>query len=214
MENEDFVTDGGDAPLDADEALKVLAALEDEGDTGALDDGAQEGSGAPDAAADDADSAGVDAEAQAEGEAEAEPDTGKEGAAEGDGEAAVVLARDGKHTIPYEKLQEARQGWQQASAQVQALQQQLAALKAAQQGTPQGEPAAQAAEDGAGDGGIFGDFSEEALAKGIERLVAERVAQAVQPLAAREQDRAMEAHARCCAEPSVCLGKNAALVWR
>lgn len=196
MENEDFVTDGGDAPLDADEALKVLAALEDEGETG-TPEGEPEGSGAPDAAADEADSAGEDAEAQAEGEAEAEPDTGKEGAAEGDGSDAVVLARDGKHTIPYEKLQEARQGWQQASAQVQALQQQLEALKAAQQAQPQGAQAAQAAqaaEDGAGDGGIFGDFSEEALAKGIERLVAERVAQAVQPLAAREQDRAMEAH--------------------
>ena len=188
------MTDGADAPLDAEEAMKVLNAL-DEGDTGVLDDGAQEdGSDAPDAAADEAQGEGENAEAPADGEEQSEPQADKEGATEGDGEEAVVLARDGKHTIPYEKLQEARQGWQQASAQVQALQQQLEALKA-QQGEPQGEPAAQDKDEDAGDGDeIFGDFSEEALKAGIERLVQQRLAEALRPMMAREQQSAQAAH--------------------
>ena len=185
---------GGDEPLTAEEAAQVLDAL-DEGDTGVLDDGTQEGSEAPDAAADDAASGGEDAEAPADGKEQSAPEASKEGATEGDGTDAVVLARDGKHTIPYEKLQEARQGWQQASAQVQALQQQLDALKAQQQGAPQGEPAAQDEEEGAGDGDeIFGDFSEEALKAGIEKLVQQRVAAAIAPYAAREQQSAQAAH--------------------
>ena len=72
---------------------QVLAALEDEGDTGEEQSGQEDGGDAPDAAGDKAQS-------------------------ESEGENAVVLARDGRHTIPYEKLQEARQGWQQANAQV------------------------------------------------------------------------------------------------
>ena len=186
---------GGDEPLTAEEAAQVLDAL-DEGDTGVLDDeGAQEGSDAPDAAADDAGSGGEDADAPHDGEEQSEPKADKEGATEGDGTDAVVLARDGKHTIPYEKLQEARQGWQQASAQVQALQQQLDALKAQQQGAPQGEPAAQDEEESDGDDDeIFGDFSEEALKAGIEKLVQQRVAAASAPYTAREQQSAQAAH--------------------
>lgn len=42
----------------------------------------------------------------------------------------VVLAKDGVHTIPYEKLVEARDGEKHWKAQAEAAQQQLAALQA------------------------------------------------------------------------------------
>ena len=203
--NQEEVMTGGDAPQTAEDAAQMLAALE-EGETGALADGVQESSEAPDAAADDAGSGGEDAKAPAEGEAEGDTDAeqqgeDKGGATEGDGSDAVVLARDGRHTIPYAKLEEARQGAQQWRAQAEALQQQLsAALKAAgQQKEPERASEDEAASDeGDGGAGIFGDFSEEALAKGIEQLVErqvqERVAAALAPMAARERERAMEAH--------------------
>ena len=42
----------------------------------------------------------------------------------------VILAKDGKHTIPYSKLEEARQAEQAARAAAQAAQNELAALRA------------------------------------------------------------------------------------
>ena len=89
--------------------------------------------------------------------------------------APVVLAKDGVHTIPYEKLEEARQGeqhWKKVAAEMQAMLE--AAPKAAP--TPQAtqsapietEPEAPA-ED------VFGDYSEEAIKKGVEKLVSSQV---------------------------------------
>lgn len=43
---------------------------------------------------------------------------------------AVVLAKDGVHTIPYDRLEKARQGEQHWRAQAEAAQQQLAELQA------------------------------------------------------------------------------------
>ena len=43
---------------------------------------------------------------------------------------AVILARDGKHTIPYSKLEEARRNEQTARADAKAAQDELAALRA------------------------------------------------------------------------------------
>ncbi|PTT39846.1 hypothetical protein DBR23_10080, partial [Acidovorax sp. HMWF018] len=42
---------------------------------------------------------------------------------------AVILAKDGKHTIPYSKLEEARRNEQTARAAAQAAQDELAALR-------------------------------------------------------------------------------------
>lgn len=43
---------------------------------------------------------------------------------------AVILAKDGKHTIPYSKLEEARQAEQAARAAAKAAQDEVAALRA------------------------------------------------------------------------------------
>ncbi|RZL88823.1 MAG: hypothetical protein EOP82_21645 [Variovorax sp.] len=101
----------------------------------------------------------------------------------------VILAKDGKHTIGYEKLVEAREGEKHWKAQFDATQQQLAALtQQADQRVAAGQAptqvdnqaaAAQAAISQGVDPEIFGDFSEEALAKGIATLVDLRVAAAV-----------------------------------
>lgn len=102
---------------------------------------------------------------------------------------AVLLAKDGVHTIPYEKLEQARQGEQHWKAQAEASQQELVALKAAAQArvdagqapttTDNQVAAAQAAIEAGVDPDIFGDFSEEALAKGIQTLVDQRVSSMV-----------------------------------
>lgn len=102
---------------------------------------------------------------------------------------AVVLAKDGVHTIPYEKLAEAREGEKHWKAQAEAAVAELAALKAqAEQRAAAGEAptqtdaavaTAQAAIAQGVDPAIFGDFSEEALAQGIQKLVDMRVQEQV-----------------------------------
>lgn len=98
---------------------------------------------------------------------------------------AVILARDGKHLISYSKLEDARESAQQWKAQAEANAAELEALRAqAQQRADTGQAptktdnvvaaATTAIEQGA-DPAIFGDFSEEALAKGIQTLVDSRV---------------------------------------
>ena len=108
-------------------------------------------------------------------------------------ENAVILAKDGKHTISYDKLVQARETARAAqteaqtlAAQLQAAQQQLADLQAQAQAradagqaptaTDNQVAAAQAAIDAGADPALFGDFSEEAMAKGITKLVEQQVA--------------------------------------
>ena len=108
-------------------------------------------------------------------------------------ENAVILAKDGKHTISYDKLVQARETARAAqteaqtlAAQLQAAQQQLADLQAQAQAradagqaptaTDNQVAAAQAAIDAGADPALFGDFSEEALTKRINRLVEQQVA--------------------------------------
>ena len=108
-------------------------------------------------------------------------------------ENAVIMAKDGKHTISYDKLVQARETARAAqteaqtlAAQLQAAQQQLADLQAQAQAradagqaptaTDNQVAAAQAAIDAGADPALFGDFSEEALAKGITKLVEQQVA--------------------------------------
>ena len=126
----------------------------------------------------------------------------------GDPANAVVLARDGKHTIPYETLVKHREGEQHWKALAEAAQQQLAELQARAQARADAGTAptttdnmlatAEAAIESGADVGIFGDFSEEALAKGIATLVEQqvqaRVSAALEPLATKQAKDAAAAH--------------------
>lgn len=121
---------------------------------------------------------------------------------------AVVMARDNKHTIPFEKLEEAREGQKHWRAQAEAAQQELERLRAeAQARADAGEAptkqdnqvaAAEAAIDAGADPELFGDFSEEALAAGINKLVQQqveaRLKSALAPYEEREAQTAAEAH--------------------
>lgn len=123
-------------------------------------------------------------------------------------ENAVVMARDNKHTIPFEKLEEAREGQKHWRAQAEAAQQELESLKAqAQARADAGQSptkqdnqiaAAEAAIDAGVDPELFGDFSEEALAAGINKLVQQqvdaRLQSALAPYEKREAQTAVEAH--------------------
>ncbi|MCU4393383.1 hypothetical protein [Acinetobacter parvus] len=101
-------------------------------------------------------------------------------------ENAVILAKDGKHTIPYDKLVEARNGEKEWKQKFDEAQQQLAQLQAdaqerkdnGQAPTAQDSQAAiaQQAIDQGVDPAIFGDFSEKDLAAGIQKVVDMRVA--------------------------------------
>jgi len=111
----------------------------------------------------------------------------------------VILAKDGVHTIDYEKLVEAREAekhWKQVAAEAQA---QLEAQKAAPAAATQ--PEAATPEDAE----LFGDFSEEAIAKGVEKMVAARTAAieakfeqklnaVLAPLQAKQAESASDAH--------------------
>ena len=125
---------------------------------------------------------------------------------------SVVLARDGKHTIPYETLVKHREGEQHWKAQAEAAMQQLTTLQtqaqtradagAAPTKTDNMVATAEAAIEAGVDAGLFGDFSEDALAKGIEKLVEQKVAQqvearvtaALEPMATKQAKDAATAH--------------------
>lgn len=127
----------------------------------------------------------------------------------------VILAKDGKHTIPYSKLEEARhaeqaarQAEQAAQAAAKAALDELAALRAqAEQRAAAGvAPTAadnasaivqQALESGEVDPAIFGDYSEAAMAKGIATMIRQGFAslrQELEPITAQHQISAVEKH--------------------
>lgn len=128
----------------------------------------------------------------------------------------VVLARDGVHTIPYEKLVEARERDRVSQEALAAANAELEILRKQAQ-TPatvaptqqeQDIETAQAAIDAGVNPDYFGDFSEEALAEGINKLIGERVqeqvkaqvdarvAEALKPMQLKEQESVAEAHMR------------------
>ena len=196
------------------EQAAQLLELGELGDTGAMPDNG----GAPDASTDAGDAGNAEGDAgknQPNTEAAAgdgaQPNAQQQGAAgeaEPDPANAVVLAKDGKHTIPYDKLVQAREGEKHWKAQAEAAQRRLDELEAdraarAEAGeaptkTDNQVAAAQAAIDQGVDPGIFGDFSEEALAKGIATLVANqveaRVSKALEPLQAKQATDATKSH--------------------
>ena len=180
--------------LSPEQAAAALAA--GEGDTSAK----LENGGTPDATT-------VTGEATAtDGDNKAKPDAAATG--EDAGANTVVMARDGKHTIPYETLVKHREGEQHWKALAEAAQQQLADLQAQAQARADAGTAAtktdnmlataEAAIEAGADVGIFGDFSEEALAKGIATLVEQqvqaRVSAALEPLATKQAKDAAAAH--------------------
>lgn len=124
----------------------------------------------------------------------------------------VLMAKDGIHTISFDKLVEARQQAATFKAQAETATQELNALKAeAQARANAGEAptktdnmvaAASAAIEAGADAALFGDFSEEDIAKGITELVEKRVQAHVQtqvqaalaPLHEQQQTSAKDAH--------------------
>lgn len=206
---------GIDSTLTPAQALQALA-LEESGDTASADNG-----GAPTTTPDPADaSSDAGTEKEQQQPASGAADDGKTVDVKAtevdesniDPTKAVVLAKDGVHTIPYDRLEKARQEGQQWKAAAETAQRQLADLQAqAQARADNGQAptttdnmaatAAAAIEAGA-DADLFGDFSEASLKAGIEKLVAQqvaaqvdaRVAKALEPMQAKTQQDAATAH--------------------
>jgi len=89
----------------------------------------------------------------------------------------VLMAKDGVHTIPYERLLEARDSAKRSDAANVALTAEIEALKRAPAPTPAAAVAPSTpAPATALDADVFGDYSEEALAKGLSTLVDVKVA--------------------------------------
>lgn len=99
-------------------------------------------------------------------------------------ENAVVMAKDGKHTIPFEKLAEARdeakewkQRFEEQQAQIAAMQQ--AAPNVSQAQAENNLQTAQALIEASGNDvdviELFGDFSEQAIAKAVNTLVQQQL---------------------------------------
>lgn len=115
----------------------------------------------------------------------------------------VVLAKDGVHTIPFEKLEEARQQaqhWARVAAEKDA---EIARLAAAVQAPTQ--PAPEETTEPTGDDVTFGDYSDEAMKKGVQAVAAAEIAKAVAainakfepvlaPIKEQAQNAALEAH--------------------
>lgn len=127
-------------------------------------------------------------------------------------ENTVALARDGKHTIAFDEVLKIRRQRDEATATAEAAQRQLAELQAQAQAradagqapTKTDNMAAQAAAaiEAGVDADLFGDFSEAALAAGVQKLVERlveakvdaKVAKAVQPLQSKHQQDASAEH--------------------
>lgn len=130
---------------------------------------------------------------------------------------AVILAKDGIHTISYDVLQQARESERlakaqaaQAAAEAAQAQAALEQLKQQLQHSPrqtqqQNIAIAQNAIDQGVDPAIFGDFDEEGIANGIKTILAQQKAllekefdqklqQALSPVAQKQQQDEIVAH--------------------
>lgn len=88
----------------------------------------------------------------------------------------VLLAKDGVHTIPYSELEAARANEKALQEQLAAAQAALDAIKAPATADPSKTTAAPAPAAGDDIQVDLGDFSEEAVANGIKKAVADGVA--------------------------------------
>lgn len=86
----------------------------------------------------------------------------------------VILAKDGKHTIGYDKLVEARERAKAAETEADRLRQELEAARRAPAPAPapaSTSPAPAPAAAPAEDQPLFGDYSEEAMRAGVQALI-------------------------------------------
>lgn len=105
----------------------------------------------------------------------------------GDPDNPVILAKDGVHTIAYDKLVEARaaaQDWKSRAEEAQARIAQLQSEASARAKAGEAETrtdanleTAKAAIEAGVDADLFGDFSPEALAAGVNKLLDQRLDQ-------------------------------------
>lgn len=180
----------------------------------------------------DADASQKSADMPAEGNASqkteettaaADKPAGAAAAQEDEPAGAPISSKSGAYTIPFEKLTQARQERDTFKAENEQLKAQLAQLTAAQaqnlaaaQAQAQGRAdagqapteadknlaVAQAAAEQGADMDLFGDFSEEAIAKGVSTLVEQHAAalvdakleEALAPYRQREAQSAAKAH--------------------
>ena len=92
----------------------------------------------------------------------------------------VILAKDGIHTIGYEKLVEAREEAKAATAEADRLRQELEAARRAPAPAPapaSTSPAPAPAAAPAEDQPLFGDYSEEAMRAGVQALIKQNLEQ-------------------------------------
>jgi len=201
--------------MTAEQAAQLLE-LADMGDTG--EQTSETGSDTPAASA--AEAAQATDGAQATDDVSNTDDNAASVEAE-DPAKSVIMAKDNVHTIPYQRLLDAREGKQAAEAReqealqkLQDTQKELETLREkAQQRVDAGMAptdadkhlaAAEAAMDAGVDPELFGDFSPEALAKGVQALIAKSapalladlVKQQVAPLQQKQQMTEQEAHAQ------------------
>lgn len=140
-------------------------------------------------------------------------EAGQEQAPEGAEVVAPIASKSGAYTIPYEQLAKAREQAKAFAAEAEMLRAQLAELSAtqaanlaaaqaqAQDRADAGQAATQedanlaAAQQAVADGvdpAIFGDFSEEGIAKGVQALVEQGVQRAIAPLLQERQAAAQQ----------------------
>lgn len=144
-----------------------LAVLEADDGAESVGDTDADGEKAPDAE-DAADAPDGGESETSESDAGAE-EGGSDGGVPDDDADKVIRAKDGKHTIPYEKLVEAREAEKSAKAEAQALRERIAQLEKGAE-----KPEGKTADDS--DNSLFGDFSDEDMKKGVEKLIQEKLA--------------------------------------
>lgn len=128
---------------------------------------------------------------------EEEAESGKTEEAETENADPVILAKDGRHTIPYEKLVEEREVAKRYRAEAEELRRQLEE-KAAAAKSETDSPNTKDTDDTVD----FGDFSEEELRNGIDKLVEKRVNELVEsrlkealtPLQQKQHEEQVRAH--------------------
>lgn len=139
---------------------------------------------------------------------QAPTDTATEASHQDDALAAPISSKSGAYTIPFAELEKARERAKAFASENELLKAQLAQLSAAQaanlaqaqaqaqdradagQGATRQDANLAAAQQAVAEGidpEIFGDFSEEGIAKGVQALVAQGVQQAIAPLLQERQ---------------------------
>lgn len=117
---------------------------------------------------------------------------------------SVLMARDGLHTIPFEQLLEARQQATVTKTQLDEANKELEELRQWKQSQDKSDnpttqqdkdiETAQAAIDAGIDPSIFGDFDEEGIASGIQKLIAEQMKSALAPVNQKQEEDALASH--------------------